>query len=300
MAVSLGGANRKPGVALGLGWDHAKQIRAFALFLALLVAVAFALPAPQPVSATPSVTVPVIVRGTPGSGDAAEQLVERMGGTVGERLEIINGFAAEIPPATILTLTAAPVVVSVTPDTQVRMLDFDNEFATESPDSFEREAYKDDTYYDDDAEDLEFVASAGDSADIAVGWSYTPVSEALSLDPATSSSPTLSSAPPGWMPLINDATGAMDFWAEGFTGAGVDVALIDSGISPVAGINLAGKVVNGLDISFESQADNLRYLDTYGHGTHMAGIIAGRDSLTDPLQALEEGEFVGIAPGRGF
>ena len=74
-------------------------------------------------------------------------------------------------------------------------------------------------------------------------------------------------------------------------------ALIDSGISPVAGINLAGKVVNGLDISFESQAKNLGYLDTYGHGTHMAGIIAGRDSLTDPLSAQKAGEFVGIAPG---
>ncbi len=115
---------------------------------------------------------------------------------------------------------------------------------------------------------------------------------------ATSSLRTVSkTAPPGWMALVNDATGAMDFWAKGFTGSGVDVALIDSGISPVAGIKLAGKVVNGLDISFESQAKNLGYLDTYGHGTHMAGIIAGRDSLTDPLSAQKAGEFVGIAPG---
>ena len=36
-------------------------------------------------------------------------------------------------------------------------------------------------------------------------------------------------------------------------------------------------MVNGPDLSFESQAPNLRNLDTFGHGTHMAGIIAGRD-----------------------
>jgi serine protease AprX len=99
------------------------------------------------------------------------------------------------------------------------------------------------------------------------------------------------------MPLVNDAIGAMDYWTAGYTGAGVDVALIDSGIAPVDGLNLSGKVINGLDISFESQADNLLHLDTYAHGTHMAGIIAGRDSFADPLQAQAAGEFVGVAPG---
>jgi serine protease AprX len=55
-------------------------------------------------------------------------------------------------------------------------------------------------------------------------------------------------------------------------GHGVGIALIDTGVSPVANLR-ASQVVNGPDLSFESQAPNLRHLDTYGHGTHMAGIM---------------------------
>jgi serine protease AprX len=76
------------------------------------------------------------------------------------------------------------------------------------------------------------------------------------------------------------------FWSSGVYGSGVDVALIDSGVAPVTGLDRNGKIVYGPDVSYESGADNLRNLDTYGHGTNMAGIIAGRTS-----------GFRGIAPG---
>jgi serine protease AprX len=67
--------------------------------------------------------------------------------------------------------------------------------------------------------------------------------------------------------ITDHITGADDFWRAGFDGSGIDVALIDTGVVPVDGLTWPGKVINGPDLSFESQADNLRYLDTYGHGT---------------------------------
>jgi serine protease AprX len=54
---------------------------------------------------------------------------------------------------------------------------------------------------------------------------------------------------------------------------GVGVALLDTGVAPVAGLP-PGQIVNGPDLSFESQAANMRYLDSYGHGIHMAGITS--------------------------
>jgi serine protease AprX len=100
---------------------------------------------------------------------------------------------------------------------------------------------------------------------------------------------------PGSMYNTTVMTGARDFWKAGYTGTGVDVALIDSGIAPVDGLNNAAKVVNGPDLSFESQYSNLRYLDTYGHGTHMAGIIGGRDSGVTSY-ATDTTHFLGMAP----
>jgi serine protease AprX len=73
-------------------------------------------------------------------------------------------------------------------------------------------------------------------------------------------------------------TGAQAWWNQGYTGDGVDVAVIDSGVAPVAGLEAPGKLVNGPDLSLDSQNPSLRYLDAYGHGTFMAGLIAANDA----------------------
>ena len=48
--------------------------------------------------------------------------------------------------------------------------------------------------------------------------------------------------------------GADRMYSRGVTGKGVGVALIDTGVVPVRGLT-AGNVVNGPDLSFESQSD---------------------------------------------
>jgi serine protease AprX len=79
------------------------------------------------------------------------------------------------------------------------------------------------------------------------------------------------------------------------TGRGVGVAVIDTGIagelSDFAGDDGASRVV----ASVVTNPDATTATDTYGHGTHVAGIIAGdgtRRSADDPLA----GQYVGIAP----
>ncbi|HET7308871.1 MAG TPA: S8 family serine peptidase, partial [Actinomycetota bacterium] len=99
------------------------------------------------------------------------------------------------------------------------------------------------------------------------------------------------------MNAVTRYTGAVDWWNTGYTGAGVDVAVIDTGVSPVEGLATPGKVLNGPDLSLESQAPNLRYLDTFGHGTFMAGLIAGHDSaLTAPYADAPASAYRGMAP----
>ena len=96
----------------------------------------------------------------------------------------------------------------------------------------------------------------------------------------------------GTMRSVAQIVGADQLWAAGITGKGVGVALIDTGITRVPGLDRDG-VFDGPDLSFDSQDPNLVHQDAYGHGTHMAGIIAGRDTgadLTDP------DAFIGIAP----
>jgi serine protease AprX len=106
-------------------------------------------------------------------------------------------------------------------------------------------------------------------------------------DPATDVGSTASTAA---------ITGADAYWRAGYTGRGVDVAVIDSGVVPVDGLRSPGTVVHGPDLSSEAGIPALRHLDTFGHGTHIAGLIAGRDDGATAPYAGHPGTFTGMAP----
>ncbi len=85
---------------------------------------------------------------------------------------------------------------------------------------------------------------------------------------------------------VLETIGADELHDLGWTGAGIDIAVIDTGVNAVAGLDGFNKVIHGPDLSFES-GTQFYAQDTYGHGTAMASIIAGDDG--DGYQ--------GVAPG---
>ena len=179
--------------------------------------------------------VSVIVRTTPDAGSRVEALVGRLGGVVGRRIAIIDGFAATVPASSLARLQGAPGVVSVTANQRVSLQTFNGDF-----------------------------------------------------DPERDFGSLFRSA------RVMDAEKA---WDHELTGRGVDVALLDSGVAPVKGLDGPGKVVNAVDVSAEAARPNLAYLDGYGHGTHMAGIIAGRDpEVVAGREKDDKRNFVGMAP----
>jgi serine protease AprX len=87
--------------------------------------------------------------------------------------------------------------------------------------------------------------------------------------------------------VFRQATGATQLAAAGITGAGVTVAVVDTGIDPLP--DFAGRLVGGVDLTGE----NNPFQDDYGHGTFVAGLIAGNGASSD-------GEYVGEAPGANL
>jgi serine protease AprX len=166
--------------------------------------------------AQPSSLLSLIVREATPRSDAAERLVEGLGGTVTHDLSIIGGFSARLPGGAVDSLLASPHVMKVWGDGRISMSNM----------------------------------SKYDSANPNRDWQ-----KAIKL---------------------------LDSRAAGYDGSGVTVAMIDTGIQPVP--DLAGRIKASADFTAEGDG-----LDRYGHGTHMAGIIAGTGTSSN-------GVWSGVAP----
>jgi serine protease AprX len=118
---------------------------------------------------------------------------------------------------------------------------------------------------------------------------------ALTLDrPVNVQAGTGSASPNSVYPKVVRAD---DTWDRRVTGSGVTVALIDTGIAGVA--DLAGRVlpvtddITGATASCVNLSGEAGCGDSYGHGTFIAGIIAGNG-------AASGGAYKGVAPGANL
>jgi len=92
-----------------------------------------------------------------------------------------------------------------------------------------------------------------------------------------------SPAPPAWN--LN-AVSAPDLWAQGYEGAGVVVANMDTGVDPLHP-DLAGKWRGGGNSWFDPHGEHSTPHDANGHGTQTMSIMAG-------------GAAIGVAPGASW
>jgi serine protease AprX len=82
-------------------------------------------------------------------------------------------------------------------------------------------------------------------------------------------------------------TGATRLAAAGDTGQGVTVAVLDTGIDNLP--DFSGRLIGGVDLT----GGRNPFQDSYGHGTFVAGLIAGNGSSSG-------GQYAGEAPGASL
>ena len=188
--------------------------------VALALLLLAALPAPSPSGAASMLEV--VVQGVD-SAISASRAVTSWGGTVVERLPIVDGVSAKVPAARVDELRADPRVRSVSENEPI----------------------------------------AFDGAPDRNGTTHR----------------------------IQNIVRSNDLWTRGIDGSGTTVALLDTGVY-AAHPDLAGRVVHCEDLSHEA-GTAAHCADTFGHGTFMAGLIAGDGTAS-------RGKYTGAAPGSSI
>jgi len=134
--------------------------------------------------------------------------------------------------------------------------------------------------------------------DSAAGFANAAGIEALNLAPTVafihhdatvgprpSAAPPAPAAPDQVSSVYPQVVNANKVWEQGIAGGGVTVAILDSGVAEDADLVQPDNRL----LASVNFADERLTSDPGGHGTHIAGIVAGNGSRSG-------GEFIGIAP----
>jgi serine protease AprX len=206
----------------------------------------------------PSRSVEVIIQLRPGtSGSAGDSLVGAAGGSVIRELPIINGLGARMPAGEAQRLGADPNVRAVSLNAPIK-----SQGRIRGHGHARGRGHRGGGNHSRNA-----AASVG-----AVDTSRLATSYPLSVR-------------------------ADKAWASGYTGQGVGVAVVDTGIAgrlpdfQVSRTDSTSRVIASAIVNPAAT----RAGDGFGHGTHIAGLIAG-DGTNRPSSDPAYGKYVGAAP----
>jgi len=226
--------------------------------LVALIAAACALAAAAPASARPQAATH-IVQLRPGTTLAqGRALVRAAGGRVTATVPIINSVAGRLPAGAAAALARDPHVAAVSANSGV------------APQTVTAPADASPTATSADPTATTAATTTGDTAPVA-----PPDASRL-----VSAYPRAVSAPSAWSTT---------------TGRGVGVAVIDTGIAGELPDFAAADGTSRVVASAVVNPAATTAADTYGHGTHVAGIIAGDGSRRDAADPAA-GQYIGIAP----
>ncbi|MGH2757855.1 MAG: S8 family peptidase [Actinomycetota bacterium] len=221
----------------------------------LLLGLFMAMLLPQlPAGSAPSLTPESVIVQSFEGARAAAAAVQRAGGEVIKRLPIVGGVSARVTKPERLELERDPAVLQVSTNDEIGFQKVGNGNGGGKPD---------------------------------------PQPEPTP-EPTPDATPTPTPSPSATAPdftttpkRIGTITRGKDLWSQGITGKGVTVALIDTGVY-AAHPDLSGRVIHCEDFSHEAGTE-AHCADTFGHGTFMAGLIAGNG-------ASSGGTYMGSAP----
>lgn len=128
-------------------------------------------------------------------------------------------------------------------------------------------------------ESLTLTPSKVDALAAQGGVAYVSLDRPMEATAVRPASPVSAGALTTLYPGVDAVASA---WSQGFTGAGVGIAVVDSGVTPR--VDFGTRLVQ---VQLPTQ-DGTKLDDGYGHGSLVAGVAAGQSP---------DGRYLGIAPG---